>query len=91
MLGAGCAGACSLFFLGSVRRRFLFLSNGLWFGCNAFSILQYYTRTGTCKFGVSCKFHHPKQGIGSAVPVALNFYGYPLRPVRITSLAEFNK
>ncbi|XP_056162340.1 zinc finger CCCH domain-containing protein 58 isoform X1 [Syzygium oleosum] len=43
-------------------------------------VCQYYMRTGTCKFGVSCKFHHPKQGIGSAVPVALNFYGYPLRP-----------
>lgn len=37
-------------------------------------------RTGTCKFGVSCKFHHPKQGIGSAIPVALNYYGSAVYP-----------
>ncbi|KAG9143100.1 hypothetical protein Leryth_006360 [Lithospermum erythrorhizon] len=36
-------------------------------------------RTGTCKFGVSCKYHHPKHGGGSAAPVNLNIYGYPLR------------
>lgn len=22
--------------------------------------LQFYTKTGNCKFGASCKFHHPK-------------------------------
>ncbi|XP_062029402.1 uncharacterized protein LOC133745360 isoform X2 [Rosa rugosa] len=27
-------------------------------------ICEYYLKTGTCKFGPSCKFHHPKQGIG---------------------------
>ncbi|XP_057771996.1 zinc finger CCCH domain-containing protein 34 isoform X1 [Salvia miltiorrhiza] len=42
-------------------------------------ICQYYIRTGMCKFGGSCKYHHPKQGVGSSAPVALNFYGYPLR------------
>lgn len=46
--------------------------------------LQYYMRTGTCKFGVSCKYHHPKQGGGSVSSVLLNYYGYPLRPVCIT-------
>ncbi|CAN0855878.1 Zinc finger CCCH domain-containing protein 32 [Linum grandiflorum] len=37
-------------------------------------------RTGSCKFGASCKYHHPKQAQGSAAPVPLNYYGYPLRP-----------
>ncbi|KAF5960055.1 hypothetical protein HYC85_001264 [Camellia sinensis] len=27
--------------------------------------LMYYSRTGICKFGVSCKFHHPRNGGGS--------------------------
>lgn len=22
--------------------------------------MQFYTKTGNCKFGASCKFHHPK-------------------------------
>lgn len=38
-------------------------------------------RTGTCKFGASCKYHHPRQGGGSVAPVSLNFYGFPLRQV----------
>ncbi|KAK6117356.1 hypothetical protein DH2020_048874 [Rehmannia glutinosa] len=42
--------------------------------------LEYYMRTGMCKFGASCKYHHPKHGIGSSAPVTLNIYGYPLRP-----------
>lgn len=45
--------------------------------------LQYYMRTGTCKFGASCKYHHPRQGEESVTPVSLNYYGYPLRPVGI--------
>lgn len=45
--------------------------------------LQYYMRTGTCKYGASCKYHHPRQGAGSVSNVSLNYYGYPLRPVCI--------
>ena len=44
---------------------------------------QYYMRTGTCKFGASCKYHHPRQGGGSIAPVSLNYLGYPLRQVYI--------
>ncbi|GMP56793.1 hypothetical protein CsSME_00021135 [Camellia sinensis var. sinensis] len=44
-------------------------------------ICQYYMRTGMCKFGASCKYHHPRQGSGSAIHVAVNMFGYPLRPV----------
>ncbi|XP_054819351.1 zinc finger CCCH domain-containing protein 32 isoform X2 [Prosopis cineraria] len=41
---------------------------------------QYYLKTGTCKFGASCKFHHPKHGGGSLSQAPLNIHGYPLRP-----------
>ncbi|XP_062012958.1 zinc finger CCCH domain-containing protein 34-like isoform X2 [Rosa rugosa] len=43
-------------------------------------VCQYYMRTGMSKFGATCKYHHPKQGGGSAAPVSLNYYGYSLRP-----------
>ncbi|KAE8733670.1 Zinc finger CCCH domain-containing protein 33 [Hibiscus syriacus] len=42
--------------------------------------LQYYLQTGTCKFGTTCKFHHPKDKAGIAGRVSLNILGYPLRP-----------
>lgn len=48
-------------------------------------IVQYYLRTGTCKFGASCKFHHPRHAGGSLSNVPLNTYGYPLRPVTIST------
>ncbi|RVW54992.1 Zinc finger CCCH domain-containing protein 32 [Vitis vinifera] len=40
---------------------------------------QFYLKTGTCKFGASCRFHHPRNGGGSMSHVSLNIYGYPLR------------
>ncbi|XP_038682566.1 zinc finger CCCH domain-containing protein 32-like isoform X1 [Tripterygium wilfordii] len=43
-------------------------------------LCQFYLKTGTCKFGASCKFHHPKHAGGSMSHVPLNTYGYPLRP-----------
>jgi hypothetical protein len=44
-------------------------------------LLQYYMKTGTCKFGVTCKFHHPRDQAEISGRVALNTLGYPLRPV----------
>ncbi|GAU48557.1 hypothetical protein TSUD_182050, partial [Trifolium subterraneum] len=41
---------------------------------------KYYLKTGTCKFGATCRFHHPKDKAGIAGRVALNILGYPLRP-----------
>ncbi|XP_009769505.2 zinc finger CCCH domain-containing protein ZFN-like isoform X3 [Nicotiana sylvestris] len=41
---------------------------------------QYYLKTGTCKFGATCKFHHPRDKAGIAGRVTLNVLGYPLRP-----------
>ncbi|KAF3795757.1 putative zinc finger CCCH domain-containing protein 9 [Nymphaea thermarum] len=42
-------------------------------------VCQYFLKTGTCKFGATCKFHHPKNGSRNTLPV--NYLGYPLRPV----------
>ncbi|KAJ7972916.1 Zinc finger CCCH domain-containing protein [Quillaja saponaria] len=39
---------------------------------------QYYLRTGDCKFGLACRFHHPRDRVMSQ-PV-LNPLGLPLRP-----------
>ncbi|THG20227.1 hypothetical protein TEA_022699 [Camellia sinensis var. sinensis] len=41
---------------------------------------QYYLKTGTCKFGATCKFHHPRDKAGIAGRVPVNVLGYPLRP-----------
>nr|GMD22096.1 zinc finger CCCH domain-containing protein 32-like [Ipomoea batatas] len=41
---------------------------------------QYYLRTGLCKFGASCRFHHPRNAGGSLSNAPLNIYGFPLRP-----------
>lgn len=42
-------------------------------------------RTGDCKFGASCKYHHPRQGSGGGdsvtSPISFNHMGFPLRPV----------
>ncbi|PON39308.1 Zinc finger, CCCH-type [Trema orientale] len=41
---------------------------------------SYFLKTGTCKFGATCKFHHPRDKAGIAGRVSLNILGYPLRP-----------
>ena len=46
-------------------------------------------RTGTCKFGATCKYHHPRQGGGSVAPVSLSYLGYPLRPVCVLHSLSF--
>ncbi|KAG8501767.1 hypothetical protein CXB51_004676 [Gossypium anomalum] len=48
--------------------------------CQACISSLYYLKTGTCKFGATCKFHHPRDKAGIAGRVSLNFLGYPLRP-----------
>ncbi|CAH8313506.1 unnamed protein product [Eruca vesicaria subsp. sativa] len=40
---------------------------------------QYFMRTGDCKFGNSCRFHHPLEA-ASPKGVALSHIGLPLRP-----------
>lgn len=46
---------------------------------------QYYMKTGDCKFGSSCRYHHPPEFIAPRTTVVLNPIGLPMRPVRILS------
>ncbi|XP_022937429.1 zinc finger CCCH domain-containing protein 34-like [Cucurbita moschata] len=41
---------------------------------------QYYMRTGDCKFGSSCRYHHPPELVNSRSSVVLSQIGLPLRP-----------
>ncbi|XP_010523985.1 PREDICTED: zinc finger CCCH domain-containing protein 32-like [Tarenaya hassleriana] len=41
---------------------------------------QYYLRTGDCKFGLSCKFHHPRDRVPPRANCILSPIGLPLRP-----------
>ncbi|OIW13940.1 hypothetical protein TanjilG_09291 [Lupinus angustifolius] len=43
---------------------------------------QYYMRTGECKFGSSCRYHHPPDMSASKATVTLSPAGLPLRPER---------
>ncbi|KAG6748708.1 hypothetical protein POTOM_048641 [Populus tomentosa] len=40
--------------------------------------LQYYLKTGTCKYGSTCKYHHPRDRNGAG-PVSFNMLGLPMR------------
>lgn len=39
---------------------------------------QYYLRTGDCKFGLTCRYHHPRDRVTQPL---LSPIGLPLRPV----------
>ncbi|WCJ21403.1 Zinc finger CCCH domain-containing protein 32 [Euphorbia peplus] len=41
---------------------------------------QYYLKTGDCKFGSSCRFHHPRDRVIPRTNCALSPLGLPLRP-----------
>ncbi|PSS01490.1 Zinc finger CCCH domain-containing protein [Actinidia chinensis var. chinensis] len=41
---------------------------------------QYYMKTGECKFGSSCRYHHPAEWSTLKASFALNPKGLPLRP-----------
>lgn len=47
---------------------------------------QYYMRTGDCKFGSSCRYHHPPELFAPKTNVFLSASGLPLRPVSICLL-----
>lgn len=42
---------------------------------------QYYLRTGDCKFGSSCRYHHPREWVVPKTNCVLSPLGLPLRPV----------
>ncbi|KAM7271342.1 hypothetical protein ACFE04_030556 [Oxalis oulophora] len=41
---------------------------------------RYYMNTGTCKFGLDCKYHHPKERTAQLVTSTINTVGLPARP-----------
>ncbi|XP_010546927.1 PREDICTED: zinc finger CCCH domain-containing protein 58-like isoform X2 [Tarenaya hassleriana] len=41
---------------------------------------QYFMRTGNCKFGSSCRYHHPLDAVPPITSVILGPTGLPLRP-----------
>lgn len=42
---------------------------------------QFYMKTGDCKFGAVCKFHHPRERLIPVPDCVLSPIGLPLRPV----------
>ena len=42
---------------------------------------QFYMKTGDCKFGAVCRFHHPRERVLPAPDCVLSPIGLPLRPV----------
>lgn len=42
---------------------------------------QFYMKTGDCKFGAVCRFHHPRERIVPVPNCLLSPLGLPLRPV----------
>lgn len=43
-------------------------------------LLQHFLRTGTCKYGFTCKYNHPKSGLDEG-NITFNIYGLPIRQV----------
>jgi hypothetical protein len=39
-------------------------------------------KTGDCKFGITCRYHHPKDRAIPSPTCVLSPIGLPLRPVR---------
>lgn len=42
---------------------------------------EHYMKTGTCKYGAACKYHHPQYFSGPKSNCILSPLGLPLRPV----------
>lgn len=42
---------------------------------------QFYMKTGDCKFGSVCRFHHPRERLIPPPDCMLSPIGLPLRPV----------
>jgi hypothetical protein len=45
---------------------------------------QYYMKTGDCKFGTTCRYHHPKDRATPSPTCHLSPIGLPLRPVSLS-------
>lgn len=51
---------------------------------------QYYVKTGNCKFGATCKYHHPPDWSVTQRNSVLSPLGFPIRPVCIITLILYN-
>lgn len=47
---------------------------------------QFYMKTGDCKFGAVCRFHHPRERVIPMPDCDLSPIGLPLRPVSCTNV-----
>lgn len=45
---------------------------------------QYYIKTGDCKFGFACRYHHPRERVSQSSTCVLSPIGLPLRPTQPT-------
>lgn len=50
------------------------------------SSMQYYLRTGGCKYGKACRYNHTKAKTLVTPSLELNFLGLPIRPVLLLFL-----
>lgn len=50
---------------------------------------QFYMKTGDCKFGAVCRFHHPRERLIPAPDCVLSPIGLPLRPVSWITIEFF--
>ncbi|CAL2240777.1 unnamed protein product [Prunus armeniaca] len=55
-------------------------------GCAVILCWQYYMGRGTCKFGASCNFHHPKQGGSSGCPANLITNGIVAVTIKVAAM-----
>lgn len=50
---------------------------------------QFYMKTGDCKFGAVCRFHHPRERLIPTPDCVLSPIGLPLRPVSCLFAVQF--
>ena len=50
---------------------------------------QFYMKTGDCKFGAVCRFHHPRERLIPTPDCVLSPIGLPLRPVSCLFAFQF--
>ncbi|CAH8307228.1 unnamed protein product [Eruca vesicaria subsp. sativa] len=60
--------------------------NGITYIQFLYAGLQYYFRTGGCKYGLTCRFNHAKPMSDVSSAPELNFLGLPIRPGEIECL-----
>lgn len=52
---------------------------------------QFYTKTGNCKFGATCKFHHPKDIVIPSAEAVTNENSMTVQPIFSPALLHNTK